>query len=52
MLPLPLQFLVAMVAHAINERLARRIDYLQEEVRGLKEALAAATGKQPPPSHQ
>jgi len=45
MLPLPLQFLIAMVAHAINERLARRIDYLQEEVRVLKEALAAATGK-------
>ena len=44
MLPLPLQFLIVMVAHAINERLARRIDYLQEEVRVLKEALAAATG--------
>ena len=33
-----------MVAHAINERLARRIDYVQEEVRVLEEALAAATG--------
>jgi hypothetical protein len=45
MLPLPLQFLIAMVAHAINERMARKVDYLQEEVRVLKEALAAATGK-------
>jgi transposase len=33
-----------MVAHAINERMARRVDYLHEEVRVLKEALAAATG--------
>jgi predicted transposase YbfD/YdcC len=30
---------------AINDRMARRIDYLREEVRVLKEALAAATGK-------
>jgi putative transposase len=45
MLPLTLQFLIAMVAHAINERMARRIDYLQEEVRVLKEALATTTGK-------
>jgi len=44
MLPLTFQFLIAMVAHAVNERMARRIDYLQEEVRVLKEALAAATG--------
>jgi hypothetical protein len=42
MLPLPLQVLIVMVAHAINERMARRIDYLQEEVRVLKEALAPA----------
>jgi hypothetical protein len=45
MLPLTIQFVIAMVAHAINERIARRLDYLQEEVRVLKEALAAATGK-------
>jgi hypothetical protein len=45
MLPLTFQFLIAMVAHAINERMARRIDYLQEEVRVLKEALATTTGK-------
>ena len=43
MLPVALHF-IAMVAHAINERMARRVDYLQE-VRVLKEALAAATGK-------
>src|SRR6202142_2865962 len=45
MLPATLQFIIAMVAHAINERMARRVDYLHEEVRALKEALAAATGK-------
>jgi hypothetical protein len=45
MLPATLQFIIAMVAYAINERMARRVDYLQEEVRVLKEALAAATGK-------
>jgi hypothetical protein len=38
-------FIIAMVAHAINERMARRVDYLQEEVRVLKETLATATGK-------
>ncbi|MGZ3357581.1 MAG: integrase core domain-containing protein [Isosphaeraceae bacterium] len=45
MLPLPLQFLVAMLAHAINERMARRVEYLQEEVRVLKECFAAETGR-------
>jgi putative transposase len=40
-----LQFIIAMVAHALNERMARRVDYLQEEVRVLREALATATGK-------
>ena len=33
-----------MIAYAINQRMARRVEYLQEEVRVLKEALAAATG--------
>ena len=28
MLPMTVQFLIAMVAHAINERMARRVDYL------------------------
>jgi hypothetical protein len=37
--------LIAMIAYAINERMARRVDYLQEDVRVLKEVLAAATGK-------
>ena len=45
MLPVTVQFIVAMLAHAINERMARRVEYLQEEVRVLKEALAVATGK-------
>jgi putative transposase len=40
-----LQFIVAMIAYAINERMARRVDYLREEVLVLKEALATATGK-------
>jgi hypothetical protein len=31
-LPLPLQFVIATIAYAINERMARRIDYLMEEV--------------------
>ena len=37
MLPLTLQFLIAMIASAINERLQRRLDYALEEVRVLKE---------------
>ena len=41
-LPAPLQFIVAMTAYAINQRMARQLDYLQEEVRVLKEARAAA----------
>ena len=45
MLPAPFQFLIAMVAYAINERMARRVEYLREEVRVLKEALAAGTDK-------
>src|ERR1035438_295196 len=44
MLPVTLQFLVALIAYAINERMARRVDYLREEGLVLKEALAAATG--------
>jgi putative transposase len=45
MLPLPVQFLVAMVAYAINERVARRIDYLLEEVRVLREVYTETTGR-------
>jgi putative transposase len=44
MLPLPTQFLIATIAAAINQRKARQLEYAQEEVRTLKEALAAATG--------
>jgi len=42
MLPVTLQFIIATIAYAINERMARRVDYLQEEVRVLKEILVAA----------
>jgi hypothetical protein len=45
MLPLPLQFLIAMVAYAINERMARRLDYLLEEVRVLREVYSETTGR-------
>jgi hypothetical protein len=39
-----LRFLITMIACAINERMQRRLDYTQEEVRVLKEILAAITG--------
>jgi hypothetical protein len=45
MLPVTVQFIVAMLAYALNERMARRLDYLQEENRVLREALQAATGQ-------
>ena len=44
-LPVTFQFLIAMVAYAINERMTRRLAYVQEEVRVLREALVNATGK-------
>ncbi|HEY5961068.1 MAG TPA: hypothetical protein VIV60_31140 [Polyangiaceae bacterium] len=44
MLPLPLKFITATIAYAINERMARRIAYLMEEVRILRETYAEATG--------
>jgi transposase InsO family protein len=44
MLPLPIQFLIATIAAAINERMARQLEYAKEEVLALKEALAAVTG--------
>jgi len=44
MLPLPLQFVIAMVAHAINQRMALRLEYLQEEVRVLREVFTESTG--------
>ena len=44
MLPATLQFLITMIACAINERMQRKLDYTQEEVRVLKEILEALTG--------
>jgi hypothetical protein len=46
MLPLMLQFVIAMIASAINERMRRRLDYALEENRILKEAFRAVTGKE------
>jgi hypothetical protein len=45
MLPVTFQFLSAMLACAINERMARKLDYVQEEVPVLRDALLTATGK-------
>src|ERR1035438_6851169 len=45
MIRAPRQFIVAMFAYALNARMARKMEYLQEEVRGIKEVLVAATGK-------
>jgi hypothetical protein len=45
MLPLPFQFIIAMVAYAINERMVRRLDYLLEEVRVLREVYSETTGR-------
>jgi hypothetical protein len=44
MLPATLQFLITMIACAINERMQGKRDYTQEEVRILKETLGALTG--------
>jgi putative transposase len=35
-----------MLAHAINERMACKMEYMQGEIRTLKEALAVKTGSQ------
>jgi hypothetical protein len=43
---LTLQFLIAMIASAINERTKRKLDYALEEVQVVKEAFRAATGKE------
>ena len=59
MLPVALQFIMAMVAHRLNAPMARRVDYLQEKVRVRREAFATGNGKSrlsfharaaPPPS--
>jgi hypothetical protein len=44
MLPATLQFLIVMIASAINDRLQRKLDYVEEERRVLREQLEAATG--------
>jgi len=44
MLPSTLQFVIAMIACAINERMQRKLDYTQEEVQVLKELLRTTTG--------
>jgi hypothetical protein len=46
MFPLTLQFVIATIAAAINERARRKLDYALEEVRVLTDALRAATGKE------
>jgi hypothetical protein len=47
MLPATPQFLIVMIATAINDRLQRKLDYRREEVSVLKEQLAALTGEPP-----
>ena len=44
MLPMTLQFLIAMIAAAINDRLQRKLDYVEEERHILQEQLDALTG--------
>ena len=44
MLPMTLQFIIVMIASAINDRQQRKLDYIEEERRILREQLDAATG--------
>ena len=44
MVPMTLQFIIVMIASAINDRLQRKLDYVEEERRTLREQLDAATG--------
>jgi hypothetical protein len=44
MLPVTLQFMIVMIASAINDRLQRKLGYVEEERRILREQLDAATG--------
>jgi putative transposase len=48
-LPSTLQFLIALIACSLNERMQKQLDYAREEVRVLKEALVLATGKRHAP---
>ena len=42
-MPATLQFLIVMIASAINDRLQRKLDCVEEERRVLREQLDAAT---------
>src|SRR5450631_794926 len=44
MLPMTLQFIIVMIATAINDRLQRKLDYVDEERRILREQLDAGRG--------
>jgi transposase len=44
MLPMTLQFIIVMIASAINNRLQGKLEYVEEERRILREQLDAATG--------
>ena len=44
MLPATPQFLIVMIASAIKDRLQRKLDYVEEERRVLREQLGATTG--------
>ena len=44
MLPMTLQFIIVMIASAINDRLQRKLDYVEEERRILQEQLGDLTG--------
>jgi hypothetical protein len=44
MLPMTLQFIIVMIATEINDRLQRKLDYVEEEGRILREQLDAVTG--------
>ena len=48
MSPMTLQFHIVMIASAINDRLQRKLDYVEEERRILQEQLDAATGGKKP----
>ncbi len=45
MLPLTLQFFIAMIACAINERQQKALEYKTEQVLVLKDILKSVTGK-------
>jgi hypothetical protein len=44
MLPMTLQFIIVMIATALNDRLQRKLDYVVEERRILRERLDAVMG--------